>query len=129
MAPITISASARALAVRLRTTSPRRRSHAARSMFSEPADATDRAQHRREVERLGIDRDRRRHDRRADVVERAAQLARRKGELGRELETMARRQPAHDFGVDGVDDEQVHRSPFLSCRCRRACRMVRLPAF
>jgi len=147
---MTNSASARALAVRLRTTSTWRRAHRdaaqqrqhradhelglgarARGQAADDldlallarfevdvlgagADAADRAQHGREVERLGVDRDRGRHDRGADVVERAAQLARREGELGSELEAVARRQPTHDVGIDRVDDEQVHRGPFFA---------------
>ncbi len=53
------------------------------------ADPADRTQHRREIERLGVDADRGRHDSCPDVVEGAAQFARREGELGGEAETVA----------------------------------------
>ena len=108
-APMVNSASARAPAVWLRTISIRRRSQAATiEVLGADADPADRAQHRREIQGLGVDRHRGRNDRRPDVVEGAAELARRVRQLGGMPNAMAQAEPFEDIGFERIDDEQVH---------------------
>ena len=126
IAPIMNSASARALAVRLRTTSTWRALAGLEvDVLGAGADAADGAQHRREIEHLARRADRGRHDHGAHVVERPAQLARVEGELGRMAHPVARAQPFHHIGFEGIDD-RADPCGMSSFAC---CARARVPEF
>ena len=72
---------------------------------AQPADG---AQHRREVQRLRVQRHRRRRDQRAHVEQRLAQRARIARELGRKAHRMARVDPLQDLGFERLDDQDIH---------------------
>jgi hypothetical protein len=87
----------------------------------DPADGT---QHRCEIERFGVDRQRRRHDGCPDVIKCAAELARQGSELRCVADPVPGAEPLHDIGVEAVDDEQVHGDRFPSPAARDvACKI------
>jgi hypothetical protein len=60
------------------------------------------------VQGLGVQRDRRRDDQRAHVVQRLPERPRVVRQLRRVAHGVARRQPLHDFVFQRFDDQQIH---------------------
>ena len=109
IAPMANSASAPALAVPGRTISmPARREGLEVQVLGAGAQPADGAQHRREVQRLRVQRHRWRRDQRAHVEQGLAQRARIAFEFRRKTHRMARVDPLQDLGFDRLDDQDIH---------------------